>query len=155
MALILNSAGKPEPSPEIQRRLRYIHPGLHLRYIEAIGAIWAVCTNWTDQDRRWERVQSGEVGAEAAYDIVGYLPLGCNVDEAPSHLERVFREYPSADAKKFIDNIDEYNRMPAQVAAEEAIAEVLDSPNPEGKAPAIISVPARRSPRKKTSKYLD
>lgn len=154
MALILNSAGKPEPSPEISRRLRYIHPGLHLRYIEALGSIWAVCMEWNENDARFEKVQRGELGAGATFDIIGYLPLHCSQDEAPAYLERVFREYPGNEAINFLDRLDEYNRGPAQEAAEQALAEVLDMKDPSStKAAAIVSAPPR-APRKRTSKYL-
>jgi len=156
MALILNSAGKPEPSPEISRRLRFIHPGLHLRFIEIFDSNWAVCVEWDEKDRRHEKVQKGEIGGGAAYDIVGYIPLSCSVDEAPAYLERVFREFPGAEASSFLDRMDYYNRIPAQEAAEKAIGEVLDAADPSKDKKVIVSAPAPKKPaRRKVSKYLD
>jgi hypothetical protein len=109
MALILNSAGKPEPSPEIGRRLRAIHSGLHLRFLEQTGEHWAVCMHWQSEDRRWEYVQNGTADPANAYDIIGYLPMACSADEAPAYLERSFRTYPRDDVKNMADKIMEYN----------------------------------------------
>ena len=156
MALILNSAGKPEPSPEISRRLRFIHPGLHLRFIEIFDSNWAVCMEWGEKDARRERIQQGLTSEDKAFDIVGYIPLHCGIDEAPSYLERVFREFPGDEAISLLERMDYYNRIPAQEAAEQALAEVLDSSNPAGKTGTIISVPTpKKTTRRKTSKYLE
>jgi hypothetical protein len=156
MALILNSAGKPEPSPEISRRLRFIHPGLHLRYIEVFDSNWAVCMEWNEEDVRRAGIKKGLTDPDKAFDIVGYIPLTCHVDETPSYLERVFREFPGQEAKGFLDRLEYYNRIPAQEAADKALAEVLDSSDPSQDKKVIVSAPApKKTPRRRVSKYLE
>jgi hypothetical protein len=156
MALILNSAGKPEPSPEIGRRLLAIHPGLHLRFVDMFDSQWAVCMNWQENDRRWRLVQEGVLGAGGSYDIIGYIPQECGLDEAPAYLERMFRQYRGENAEELFQKVHEFNEAPAREAAEQALAEVLDRADPsKAVANTIISVPKAAPKRRRTSKYLD
>lgn len=100
---MLNAAGLPEPSPDIQRRLRAVHPGLFLRFIPHLPESWAICLEWEKADARWAQVQAQEVPADRAHDIVGYLPMGCTADEAPALLERTLRAFPSETAQRAAD----------------------------------------------------
>ena len=131
-ALLVNHLGTPEPSPEIQRRLRGVHPQLHLRYL-AGGGHWALCFEWSENDARRERIQRRDLDPDKAYDIVGYLPMNCSVDQAPAYLEKSLRSFPKAEIQRMADDVWQYNETaPAQQAVEEAIAEVLNSPDPTG-----------------------
>lgn len=132
MAVILNAAGTPEPSPHVQRRLRAVHPGLFLRFLPQSGEHWAVCLGWNEADPRRAKLQDGSVSPERAHDIVGFLPMTCGADEAPAYLERSFRTFPREDVQRMADDITASFSAPAQEAVEQAIAEVLDSPNPSG-----------------------
>lgn len=129
--VVLNHRGNPEPSSEIQRRLRQVHPRLELRFIDGFDAHWAICLRWAENDARWGRVQSNEVDPSRSIDIVGYLPMSCGAEEAPAYLERSFREYPLDEVRRLADFVSQYNTVqPAQQAMQEAIAEVLDGANP-------------------------
>lgn len=131
--VLLNSAGTPEPSPEISRRLRMVHPGLHLKLLGATQEHWAICMSWGENDSRREWVRRGEYNPDKAYDIVGYLPLDCSVDQAPGLLERSLRAYPKEEMSRIADSVSAYNmKYPLDNAVQEAIAEVLDSPDPSG-----------------------
>lgn len=129
MALILNSAGRPEPSPETSRRLRAIHAGLHLKFMDG-DAFWAVCMAWEPEDRRWATVQSGEIAPDRAFDIIGYLPMDCNADQAPAYLERMFRTWPAENIQRMADHLDQYNAAALSTVAESALGEVLDMHDP-------------------------
>lgn len=131
--VLLNHLGRPEPSPEVSRRLKAIHAGLHLKFIEdSQGEFWAVCMHWEPEDRRWETVQSGEIAPHRAYDIIGYLPMLCSADEAPSYLERMFRTFPRDDVQRMSDEMSNWNTGNVREAFESALGEVLDSPDPTG-----------------------
>jgi len=130
-AVVLNHRGHPEPSSEIQRRLRCVHPRLELRYVDAVDAHWAICLRWAENDRRWSMIQSNEVDPNRSIDILGYLPMQCSPDEAPAYLEKSMREYPADEVRNMVRDMGQYNSVaPVQQAMEEAMAEVLDSPNP-------------------------
>jgi len=129
--VLLNALGSPEPSPTIERRLREIHSGLHLRFVQ--GA-WGVCLTWTDDDTRRQWIQNESYSPAQAYDIIGYLPMDCPPDSAPGYLSKMFREFPRTDVNRMLDALDAFNAQPAQAAVEAAIAEVLDGADPSGTA---------------------
>lgn len=128
--ILVNPAGIPEPSPEIQRRLRAVHGGLTLRLMDTGVPTWSVCMEWQPDDRRWEWVQNESYDARSAYDIIGYLPLGCSVDEAPAYLSRMVRAFPRDDIQRLSDSVSNYNTGVVNTAVEDAIGEVLDSADP-------------------------
>lgn len=129
MAVLLNSTGQPEPPTYVVRRLRALHAGLHLRFLEHTGEHWAVCMDWEPEDRRWEWVQSGQTNPKSAYDIIGYLPLLCSADEAPAYLERTLRQYPRDDVRRMADDVHQYNETtPVADAVNAALVEALEQP---------------------------
>ena len=133
--VVLNHRGTPEPSSEIQRRLRAVHPRLSLRYVDAFHEHWAICMGWEDSDPRWQHVQSQDIDPLRSMDIVGYLPMRCTLDEAPAYLERSLRQFPRQDVQRVADHLMHFNETaPLNAAVEQAIAEVLDSPDPSGTA---------------------
>lgn len=134
--VLVDSAGVPEPSPEISRRLSAISPGLHLRFLRATQQHWAVCQTWGQNDARWGRIQSGEISPDRAFDILGYLPLDCPVEQSPALLERMLRTYPKDDVQKMADAVFAHNETAPQAEAmDAAIAEVLDMPDPSAVVP--------------------
>jgi hypothetical protein len=129
VAVLLNSTGQPEPPTHVVTRLQALHAGLHLKFLGLTGEHWAVCLAWGPDDRRWERVQTGQTDPASAYDIIGYLPLDCSADEAPAHLERVFRAYPKDEVRNMADHVQAYNdTAPVGAAIEAALVEALESP---------------------------
>ena len=134
MAVLLNSTGQPEPPTYVVKRLRALHAGLHLRFLDQTGEHWAVCMDWQPDDRRWEWVQRGSTDPNAAYDIIGYLPILCGADEAPAYLERTFRQYPKDEIRNMADHVQAYNESaPVAEAVNAALTEVLDAPDPAPK----------------------
>lgn len=145
--VVLNHRGTPEPSSEIQRRLAAIHPRLFLKFIDGITEHWAVCLRWAENDPRWQNVQSEIVNPDRSLDIIGYLPMGCPADEAPSYLEKAFREFPRTDVAKLVDSLGAFNATaPLAAAVQSAVAEVLDSPDPSKTAPRRPGRPRKSTP---------
>lgn len=131
--VLLNHLGRPEPSPEVSRRLKMIHAGLHLRFLDPDQEqFWAVCMNWQPEDTRWSTVQSGEISSDRAFDIIGYLPMQCSADEAPAYLERMFRTFPREDINRIVDSMDNWNTGFIKQSFDMALGEVLDRPDPSG-----------------------
>jgi len=127
--VLLTSAGQPEPPTHIVARLRALHAGLHLRFLEQTGEHWAVCMDWQPEDTRWEYVQTGQTNPGSAYDIIGYLPILCSADEAPAYLERTFRQYPKDEIRNMADAVAKYNETtPVADAVNVALTEALDTP---------------------------
>jgi hypothetical protein len=131
MPVLYNSAGRPEPSPAIVRRLRAIDSGLGLQWVTGVAGNWAVTMRWPEQSEKWRLVQSGELPADRAWDIVGWLPMDCPLDDAPALMERMLRTYPREDVQRLANAALQWNEEQAgQEEVEAAVAEVLDLPNP-------------------------
>lgn len=130
MTVLLNSTGQPEPSIETSRRLRALHAGLHLKFLGSGDTFWSVCMTWEPEDPRWATVQSGEISPERAFDIIGYLPMDCDADQAPAYLERMFRTWPAERVRNIANHIDRYNAGVVADAADHALGEVLDATDP-------------------------
>ena len=131
MPVLLNSAGLPEPSPEVQRRLQAVDPHLKLQFVKGAGPSWAVSMRWHANDERWKRVQDGRADPNRAFDIIGYLPMDCGVDEAPAYLVRMLRDYPKQEVQNMVERVAQWNKQDAGKAeVEQAVAEILDSPDP-------------------------
>lgn len=128
--VLLNALGRPEPSPEVSRRLKAIHAGLSMRWVSGGGENWAICMAWQPEDTRWQYVQQGMTNPSDTYDIIGYLPMTCGPDEAGAYLERSFRTFPREDIQKMSDAMDNWNTGGVQQALESAIGEVLDRADP-------------------------
>jgi hypothetical protein len=127
--VVLSHRGTPEPSSEIQRRLAAVHPRLFLRYVEVFDSHWALCMRWDETDRRYVELQQQTIDPDRAFDIIGYLPIDCSVDSAPSYIERALRQYPAEDVRRVADFVEQFNATsPVASAMEQAIAEVLDAP---------------------------
>lgn len=137
MSILLNGSGQPEPPTEITRRLQAIHPDLSLRYVEGFDQVWSICLAWRPDDPRRANVQDGTLDPMRALDIIGYLPMGCGVQDAPAYLERHFRTFPREDVQRLLDRLEHYNRQPAQRAVEAAIGEVLDMADPSDALPKL------------------
>ena len=171
MAILLNPNGRPEPSPEIQRRLRAVHSGLGIRYVDGMHQ-WAVTKQWEDDDRRWEHVQSGGINPKDTYDIVGYLPPDCKPDEAPAFIERRMRTHTRDHIRNVFERLDRFNTGVTDDVVDQAIGEVLDEVDPSKSVDGVeiavgvtedvkpVAAPKKKvekkkaTRKKKTSKYL-
>jgi hypothetical protein len=125
MTLILSAAGTPEPSSEIQKRLQRVHPDLALKYLAHIGQSWAVTMQWDANDRRQAQVRAQEIPASKAFDIIGYLPMDCSLDDAPGYLERMLRTFPSDASKRAADFVANEFAPASEALIEEAIEDAV------------------------------
>lgn len=129
--VVLSHRGTPEPSSEIQRRLRAVHPRLFLRFVDVFDSHWAICMRWEENDRRYVELQQQTLDPDRAFDIVGYLPMDCSVDTAPAYVERALRQYPVEEVRRVADSVERFNATaPVQAAVEQALTEVMENPTP-------------------------
>lgn len=88
--LVRGLDGRPQPPQDLLERIRRYDSRLGLFYT---NAAWAITEAWREDDQRRQWIQSGEVQPEAAFDICGYLPITCSLDEAPAYIEQMLRSY--------------------------------------------------------------
>jgi hypothetical protein len=80
--------GRPQPPVELIERLKKFDARIGLFYT---NASWAITEAWKETDPRRERIQQGDMQPEMAFDICGYLPITCSLDEALPYIERELR----------------------------------------------------------------
>ena len=154
--LVRDVEGMPIPPSEIVERCQRIHPALGLRFASGLGGSgWAITWEWTEHDKRREWVRNGNYDPKSAHDIVGYLPFGCTVDEAPGYIERSLKQYPREEVSKLVDRVHHYNaveRPQEQVAV--ATTDAVDGMLRDARAPQgqIISVPQGKVKSKRGAK---
>lgn len=142
-SVVLNDKGRPEAPSDLQRRLGQVHPRLFLRHVEMADAVWAVCMRWDEHDPRFGEVQSQVLDPERSFDIVGYLPRGCDAQEAPAYLERVLRQYPKEAIQQIANRVSDFNKSVVDSAADTVLGEILDQRDPSNTLPKITR-PKRR-----------
>jgi hypothetical protein len=144
--LVRDVDGLPVPPSEIVERCKRIHPALGLKFASGLGGSgWAITWDWTEHDKRRATILTGVTDPKMAYDMVGYLPFGCSVDEAPGYIERSLKQYPREEVSKLCDRIHHYNRVEApQAQVNAATVEAVDQTMRDARAPQgqIISVPS-------------
>lgn len=136
MPVLVNELGHPQPPTHVVDRLKAVHAGLGLRYTPHAGPVWAITLAWEPDDRRWEYVQNGTFPADGAFSLIGYLPVACPPDEAASYIASTFRRSSREDVRRMADAVLQHNAVsPGAAMVEEAIAEVLDQPDPSSVQP--------------------
>ena len=128
--MIYGADHTPAPPAEMVRRLQQIHPDLNLAFNdpgEHGGSHWTITWRWPTDDRRWQRVSSGEVPEREAFDIISRLPLDCSVDEAYGYVVNTFRANMSReDMAQLLERAHKYNEGVQKAAEDEAMADAYN-----------------------------
>lgn len=123
LTLVRDAGGVPQPPSHIveELRTRTGDPCIGLRYA---SVEWQFIRTWPAHDKRWARIQNGEYPEDAAYDVIGTLPIDCSLDQAASYAERCLRDYPVEEIRRLADSIAQYN---VTGVAKQHIGTVLDA----------------------------
>jgi hypothetical protein len=112
----------------VLERIHRYSPSLNLRFMPDFDrSRWAFTWEWPSTDARWARVQSNEIPRDAAYDIIGYLPIGCSLDEAGSYVETHLKNYPIEEIRRLHAKTVQWNEteIPKQ-QVEQVVTDALD-----------------------------
>lgn len=108
--MLLNSRGHREVSSDIQRRLKQVHPALNMVWMPAMQR-FALTYAWPEGDLRWQKVQRGELGMDACYDLWGWAPEDMRDEDAYQFLVQTLRRNTgNEEAKKLLDRVYAYNQ---------------------------------------------
>lgn len=127
---IVNNRGEPVPPSDVVERLRRIDERLSIEWVEgAWGASYfGLFERWKQGDRRWERVQNGEIAEAKARDLIQMFPRSCPAYEMAAFVEQRWgsRAIPK-DPKKEADRlVEEANRL-YQQAREQTVQGVVET----------------------------
>lgn len=132
MSVLVTASGDPLPPSDILRRLERVGQSVgtvfRLKW-SRFGGYWTVQAEWKANDRRREKIQSGEI-ADDPFDIVATFRDAANVDEAFSQFVAGLRSYNADfrdDLVKTLDYMDAWNNdvLPDKLA-DKAIEPILD-----------------------------
>lgn len=110
--MILSADATPIPPSGVVERLQEIDSNLGLKYVNGVlGESWALTWRWPMGDKRWQRVQTGEIKPENACDVYAYLPIECSPSEAAGWAERNLRRFAgtSHEIDRMLDQLDKHN----------------------------------------------
>lgn len=145
--LMRDRMGVPLPPSDIQARLTAYDKRLGMRYL---SASWAITWTWKPDDPRRATVRSGETPLEMAFDIVGWLPITCSLDEAPAFLERNLKSSSIPELQALSFEIAHYNHdVPLKHTMEMVVNETRDA---MGKADEVQSAIFAVTPTKRATK---
>lgn len=147
--ILVNERGVPIPPSSIVERLQRIDPHLNLRFIEQYGdnpnaRWWALTWDWPESDPRQEYVRRGEIGE--AFDILGYLPFDCPVDQAAPYIERVLKQQTGREeTARLLERLHLFNAEVTKAAKQPVLerAEELTRVN----APTLLEKEGKRVPK--------
>ena len=127
--VLLGADGRPQPPQDIAKRLRGIEPRLGLRFVPGAYEVWAITLEWPEHDPRRQGVKENRVDPDSTYDIVGWLPAGCALDEAPAFVSNSLRTFPRADVQSLVSRMERWNEEKAGGREEtsDVLAELTDN----------------------------
>lgn len=121
LTFIRDAGGIPQPPSDILAALKRWEPALGLRYV---NVQWALTWEWKEHDPRRQWIKDGKYNANDAYDIVGYVPLDCPLEEVPAYAVKALRQYPREEVRKLADTVGNYN---VHDVGKQQVADVLNA----------------------------
>jgi hypothetical protein len=116
--IVRDMKGRPLPSPELVAKLKKYDPRVGLFYTKAA---WAITEAWPENDPRRQYIQNGSMQPEYAFDICGYLPVTCAVDEAPAYIERELQSWSTEKFQGLRQAMNHWNDVEQPKMLEEAV----------------------------------
>lgn len=114
--LVRGADGRPQPPQELIERLKKYDARVGLYYTKCS---WAITEAWAENDPRRARILEGDMSEDMAFDICGYLPLTCSLDEAPAYIERELRSYSAEQFAALRYSISHWNDAIAEKSGED------------------------------------
>ncbi len=128
--LVRDLAGRPQPPHEIIRTLQQYDPRIGLFYT---NVSWAITEAWRETDPRREWIQLGHMPADMAFDICGYLPVDCSLDQAMAYIERELHSYTAEQFSALRAAVNQHNTARQDQVMEQtvlgAVSNDLDASN--------------------------
>lgn len=116
--LVRGLDGRPQPPLELIAKLQQYDPRVGLFYT---NAAWAITEAWKEDDPRRARIQQGDMQPEMAFDICGYLPITCSLDEALPYIERELRVHTAESFAAIRYVASHWNDVAQPAAVEDAL----------------------------------
>lgn len=135
--LVRDANGRPQPPAELVAKLKQFDPRIGLFYT---NVAWAITEAWREDDPRRERIQQGDIQPEMCFDICGYLPVTCALDEALPYIERELRTHTTESFAALRYAAAHWNDEVQPAAVEQQVMTAVDAERTESI--GVVAVPA-------------
>lgn len=110
--MLITALNDPIAPPIAQAALASVDPRFHLRWVSGVMRYWAICEHWRENDPRRERIKTGELTPDSAWDVIAFLPLGCSAEEVEGYILREFTRVtdPKKQAAEQVDAVEKANK---------------------------------------------
>jgi hypothetical protein len=136
-----DEGGNPLVPPSVKDRLAQIDDRLSCAYYP-VGNVFALLLRWPEGDDRWQYVQCGDLPESAAYETIGYVPVGIAIDEIAAYADRevvragarlenvaqVLRASALRNVQVKRDAIDTLKADAAHAVAGDAVSRIISAP---------------------------
>lgn len=120
-APLVSERGHPIPPQEVVQELNARYPGIRVEWLQGAWGMsgWALKKAWGSEDKRWERVRSGECDPDHAFDLLTRFPPETRSGDMLGWIDR------NIAGSRRIDPAKEAERLVAQAAKLMAEAQAL------------------------------
>lgn len=132
---------RPIAPRAIVEALQRVDDRLNLRYIVMkrldyanlnLDEKWAITMKWTQDDPRRIMIQRGQMADDADFDVLTYLPLDCDIEQAETYFRNAVRGQVKdrRDLERMVSRVGEWNAKVTEDVKKEEIAkaeEVIDA----------------------------
>lgn len=129
---LVNNLGQPIPPFEVTERLRKIDDSLSIEWVEGAWGVayFGLFQRWKQGDKRWERVQNGELPESKARDLVYMFERSCPAYEMAAYVEnnwghRAVRD-PVAEAQRAVDAAQKSLEQAKEQSIQRAVDKSMD-----------------------------
>jgi hypothetical protein len=125
-AVLFGADGTPQPPADVSAWLA--ERGLRLYKFPREEREWGILCEWREDDPRREMAKRGELAADSTFDLIGYLPMDCPLEQAPGYIARQLRQHPKEEIAKLADRLTQGNEKEVAAAQiEELMTDLTDN----------------------------
>jgi hypothetical protein len=165
MSILITRHEEAIPNAEMLKRFRAVDPRLGLRLVvypmrdqanTNEHKTWAITYQWADDDKRRQMIARGQMAEDGDFDVLGWLPKDCSVEEAFSYFERTAKGLgrERGDMDRILNRLHHFNAQATEEAKKETheLAEELIETNAgtmfknEGKTVTKVFMPGNKKP---------
>jgi hypothetical protein len=95
-----------------------------------LQGVWAIALEWERSDPRWRMVQEQQMAATDAWDTIGFLPVDCPPDQAPSYVANALRSHRKEEVRHLAEWMHKYNAGVHTAHAQDALDDALSAHDP-------------------------
>ncbi len=126
---LVSPRGEPLPPMDVVMRLRELDERLSVEWVEGAWgtSYFGLFQRWEKGDKRWERVQNGEIPEKSARDLIQMFPRHCPAPEMAAYVEQRWGGRAIGNPVEEAERAVEAAKARLERAKEAAVDKAVDS----------------------------